>query len=94
MGDTGSLALGGAVAAICIILKLELLIIIVGGIYVLEVVSVVIQVGYFKMTKKRFFRMAPIHHNFEQLGWHESKVVAVFSIVTVILCLFGFLLLL
>ncbi len=91
MGDTGSLALGGAVAAIAIVLKLPLIILIVGGIYAAEVLSVVIQVTYYKMTKKRFFKMAPLHHHFEQLGWHESKVVAVFSIVTVILCLFAFL---
>lgn len=91
MGDTGSLALGGAVASVALILKLPLLVIIVGGIYVLEVVSVIIQVGYFKLTRKRFFKMAPIHHHFEQLGWHETKVVSVFSIATVVLCLIAFL---
>ncbi len=91
MGDTGSLALGGAVASVALILKLPLLVIIVGGIYVLEVVSVIIQVTYFKLTGKRFFKMAPIHHHFEQLGWHETKVVSVFSIATVILCLISFL---
>ncbi|MDF2504535.1 phospho-N-acetylmuramoyl-pentapeptide-transferase [Clostridium sp.] len=91
MGDTGSLALGGAVAGIAIILKLPILVIIVGGIYVLETVSVILQVASFKLTGKRIFRMAPIHHHFEQLGWHETKVVAVFSIVTVILCLIALL---
>lgn len=91
MGDTGSLALGGAVAGIAIILKLPVLVIIVGGIYVLETVSVILQVASFKLTGKRIFRMAPIHHHFEQLGWHETKVVAVFSIVTVILCLIALL---
>ncbi len=91
MGDMGSLALGGAVAAVGMILKLPLLIIIVGGVYVLEALSVIIQVLVFKATGKRVFKMSPIHHHFELLGWHETKVVAVFSIVTVILCLIGFL---
>lgn len=91
MGDTGSLALGGAVAAVAMILKAELLVIIVGGIYVLEVLSDVIQVASYKLTKKRVFKMAPIHHHFELSGWHETKIVSVFSIITVILCLIGFL---
>jgi phospho-N-acetylmuramoyl-pentapeptide-transferase len=91
MGDMGSLALGGAVAAIGMILKLPLLVIIVGGVYVLEAISVIIQVSVFKATGKRVFKMSPIHHHFELLGWHETKIVAVFSIVTVILCLIGFL---
>lgn len=91
MGDTGSLALGGAVAAIAMFLKLELILVIIGGVYVAETLSVIIQVTYFKMTRKRIFKMAPLHHHFEESGWHESKVVAVFSIVTVLLCLFGFL---
>lgn len=90
MGDTGSLALGGAVAAVAMILKLPLLIIIVGGIYVVETLSVIIQVISFKLTGKRVFKMAPIHHHFELLGWHETKVVSVFSIITVILCLLAF----
>lgn len=91
MGDTGSLGLGGAVAAVALVLKLPILVIIVGGIYVIEAASVVIQVTYFKLTGKRFFRMAPIHHHFEKLGWHETKVVSVFCIVTVLLCLISFL---
>lgn len=91
MGDTGSLALGGAVAAVAMILKIELLVIIVGGIYVLEALSVIIQVGSYKLTGKRVFKMAPIHHHFELSGWHETKIVSVFSIITVILCLIGFL---
>ena len=92
MGDTGSLALGGLVASIAIIMKMPLFIIIVGIIYVLEAVSVMLQVGYFKITKgKRLFKMAPIHHHFEQCGWKEVKVVAVFYIVTAIACLVGFL---
>lgn len=91
MGDTGSLALGGAVAAVAMILKVELLVIIVGGIYVLEALSVIIQVASYKLTRKRVFKMAPIHHHFELSGWHETKIVSVFSIITVILCLIGFL---
>ncbi|PJI09897.1 MULTISPECIES: phospho-N-acetylmuramoyl-pentapeptide-transferase [Clostridium] len=91
MGDTGSLGLGGAVAAIALVLKLPLLVIIVGGIYVIEVLSDIIQVTCFKLTGKRVFKMAPIHHHFEKLGWHETKVVSVFSIVTVVLCLVAFL---
>ncbi|AWI03741.1 phospho-N-acetylmuramoyl-pentapeptide-transferase [Clostridium drakei] len=91
MGDTGSLALGGAVAAVALILKLPLLVIIVGGIYVMEALSVILQVASFKLTGKRIFKMSPIHHHFELSGWHETKVVSVFCIFTVILCLFAFL---
>lgn len=91
MGDTGSLALGGAVAAVAMMLKLELLLVIIGGIYVIETLSVIIQVGSFKLTGKRVFKMAPIHHHFEQLGWTETKIVSVFSILTVIFCLIAFL---
>lgn len=92
MGDTGSLALGGAVSSIIILLKTPLIILIVGIIYVLEALSDVLQVGYFKLTGgKRLFKMAPLHHHFELSGWHETKVVAVFSIITVIFCLLGFL---
>lgn len=91
MGDTGSLALGGAVGAVAMILKLPLLVMIIGGIYVVEALSVILQVFSFKITGKRIFKMAPIHHHFELSGWHETKVVSVFCIVTVILCLVGFL---
>lgn len=91
MGDTGSLALGGAVAVVAMILKLELIFIIIGGIYVAETISVVLQVTSFKLYKKRIFKMAPLHHHFELSGWHETKIVTVFSIITVILCLIGFL---
>ena len=88
MGDTGSLALGGFVAATAYMLQMPLFIPIVGFIYMIEVISVIIQVGYFKLTHgKRFFRMAPIHHHFELGGWSETRVVAVFSIVTALLCL-------
>ena len=86
MGDTGSLALGGFITAMAYMLQLPLFIPIVGFIYFIEVVSVIIQVGYFKKTHgKRIFRMAPIHHHFELGGWSEVKVVAIFTIVTVIL---------
>lgn len=91
MGDTGSLALGGAVGAVAMILKLPLIVIIVGGIYVAEAVSVILQVTSFKLFGKRIFKMSPIHHHYELSGWHETKVVSVFSIITVILCLIGFL---
>lgn len=88
MGDTGSLALGGFVASTAYILQMPFFIVIVGLIYLVEVLSVIIQVTYFKKTGgKRIFKMAPIHHHFELCGWSETKVVAVFSIVTAILCL-------
>ena len=91
MGDTGSLALGGLVGAIAMLLKLPLIVLLIGGIYVIEVLSVVIQVVSFKLTGKRVFKMSPIHHHFELSGWHETRVVAIFSIVTVVLCLIAFL---
>lgn len=92
MGDTGSLALGGFVASVAILMKMPLFIIIVGIIYVLESLSVILQVSYYKLTKgKRLFKMAPLHHHFEQLGYKEVKVVAIFYIVTAIFCLIGFL---
>ncbi len=88
MGDTGSLALGGFVAATAYMLQMPLFIVIVGLIYLVEVLSVIIQVTYFKKTGgKRIFKMAPIHHHFELCGWSETRVVAVFSIVTAVLCL-------
>ncbi|MBR5583929.1 MAG: phospho-N-acetylmuramoyl-pentapeptide-transferase [Lachnospiraceae bacterium] len=90
MGDTGSLALGGFVAAIAYMLQMPIFILIVGLIYWIEIFSVIIQVGYFKISHgKRIFRMAPIHHHFELGGWSETKVVAVFTIVTAMLCLIG-----
>lgn len=88
MGDTGSLALGGFVASAAYMLQMPIFIIIVGFIYLIEVLSVMIQVTYFKKTGgKRIFKMAPIHHHFELCGWSETRVVAVFSIITAILCL-------
>ena len=90
MGDTGSLALGGGVAALALLTHTELLLVIIGGIYVAEATSVIIQVGYFRMTGgKRFFRMAPLHHHFELGGWNEVKVVQVFTLVSVLLSAVG-----
>lgn len=89
MGDTGSLALGGLIASTAIMLKMPIFIVIVGFVYLFEVISVMIQVVWFKKTGKRVFKMAPIHHHFELCGWPETKVVAIFSIVTAILCLIG-----
>ncbi|MBE5900885.1 MAG: phospho-N-acetylmuramoyl-pentapeptide-transferase [Lachnospiraceae bacterium] len=92
MGDTGSLALGGFVAGMAYMMQMPLFILIVGLIYVVEVLSVMIQVTYFKKTGgKRIFRMAPIHHHFELGGWSETRVVAVFSIVTALLCMIAYL---
>ena len=91
MGDTGSLALGGFVAATAYMLVMPLFIPIVGLIYLVEVLSVIIQVVSFKTTGKRPFKMAPIHHHFELSGWPETKVVSIFAIVTAVLCLIGFL---
>ena len=91
MGDTGSLALGGFVAGAAYMLNMPLYILIVGLIYLVEVLSVILQVSYFKATHgKRIFKMAPIHHHFELCGWSETRIVAVFTIVTVILCMIGF----
>ena len=88
MGDTGSLALGGFVASAAYMLQMPIFIVIVGCIYLVEVLSVMIQVTYFKKTGgKRIFKMAPIHHHFELCGWSETRVVAVFSIITALLCL-------
>lgn len=88
MGDTGSLALGGFVASAAYMMRLPLFLLIVGLIYLVEVLSVIIQVTYFKATHgKRFFKMAPIHHHFEKCGWSEIRVVTVFSIITALCCL-------
>lgn len=90
MGDTGSLALGGFVAATALVTRMPLFILLVGIIYLAESVSVILQVGYFKLTKgKRLFKMAPLHHHFEMCGWSETKIVAVFSIITALACLVG-----
>jgi phospho-N-acetylmuramoyl-pentapeptide-transferase len=89
MGDTGSLALGGMLGAIAVATKHEIVLAIIGGIFVMEALSVIIQVASFKLTGKRVFKMAPIHHHFEQLGWTEPQVVIRFWIVAVVLALIG-----
>ena len=89
MGDTGSLALGGLIGTIAVATKHEIVMAIIGGLFVMEIMSVIIQVGVFKMTGKRVFLMAPIHHHFEKLGWTESQVVIRFWIIAVILALVG-----
>jgi phospho-N-acetylmuramoyl-pentapeptide-transferase len=89
MGDTGSLSLGGALGAVAIAVKHEIVLAIVGGLFVMEAVSVIVQVASFKMTGKRVFRMAPIHHHFEQLGWREPTIVIRFWIIAVVLALVG-----
>jgi phospho-N-acetylmuramoyl-pentapeptide-transferase len=89
MGDTGSLALGGLLGTVAVATKHEIVLVIVGGLFVLEAMSVIIQVASFKLTGKRVFRMAPIHHHFEQLGWTEPQVVIRFWIISVVLALMG-----
>ena len=92
MGDTGSLALGGFVAGAAYMMQMPLFILLVGLIYLVEVLSVIIQVSYFKISHgRRIFKMAPIHHHFELCGWSETRVVAVFSVVTAIMCLIALL---
>ena len=89
MGDTGSLALGGLLGTIAVAIKHEIVLVIVGGLFVLETLSVIVQVTSFKLTGKRVFRMAPIHHHFEQLGWSESQIVVRFWIISFVLALIG-----
>ena len=97
MGDTGSLALGGFVASAAFILKMPIFIVIVGFIYLWESISVMLQVGWFKLTKRKYgegrrlFKMAPFHHHLEKCGWKETKVVTLFYVATALLCLIGFL---
>ncbi len=91
MGDTGSLAIGGFVTGIAYVMQMPLFIVLVGFIYLIEVISVIMQVSYFKLTHgKRIFRMAPIHHHYEKGGWSETKVVNVFTTVTVLMCLIAY----
>jgi phospho-N-acetylmuramoyl-pentapeptide-transferase len=90
MGDTGSLALGGAIAGLALVTKTELLAVVIGGIFVIEALSVAIQVIVFKMTGKRVFKMAPIHHHFEMKGWSETTIMVRFCIITGCLAAFGF----
>ena len=89
MGDVGALALGAALGTIAVIVRQEIVLAIMGGIFVMETLSVMIQVASFKLTGRRVFRMAPIHHHFELKGWAEPKVIVRFWIITVILVLIG-----
>jgi phospho-N-acetylmuramoyl-pentapeptide-transferase len=89
MGDVGSLALGGAIATVAVIIKQEILLLSIGGVFVLEALSVIIQVGSFRLTGERVFRMAPLHHHFELLGWSESKIIVRFWILALVFALFS-----
>lgn len=89
MGDTGSLLLGGVVVSMALYLKMPLILVVIALIPVLETLSVIMQVAYFKKTGKRIFKMAPLHHHFELSGWNENKVVVIFSIATLVLCIIG-----
>lgn len=89
MGDTGSLLLGGVVVSMALYLKMPLILIVIALIPVIETISVIMQVAYFKKTGKRIFKMAPLHHHFELSGWKENKVVTIFSLITLILCVIG-----
>jgi len=89
MGDVGSLALGGAIGTVAVIIKQEILLLSIGGVFVLEALSVIIQVGSFKLTGKRVFRMAPLHHHFELMGWSESKIIVRFWIIALVFALFS-----
>ena len=89
MGDVGSLALGGALGTVALLIKQELLLPIVGAVFLIEMVSVVVQVGSFKLTGQRVFKMAPIHHHFELLGWSEPKIISRFLIAAVVFAFFS-----
>jgi phospho-N-acetylmuramoyl-pentapeptide-transferase len=89
MGDVGSLALGGAIGTVAVIIKQELLLPFIGGIFVLEALSVILQVGSYKLRKKRIFKMAPLHHHFELMGWSESKIIVRFWIASLVFALFA-----
>jgi phospho-N-acetylmuramoyl-pentapeptide-transferase len=89
MGDVGSLSLGGAMGVVAILIKQEILLIFIAGIFMIEGLSVILQVGSFKLRGKRIFKMAPIHHHFEMLGWPESKIIARFWIAGLVLALFA-----
>lgn len=90
MGDTGSLFLGGALSGIALLTKMPFVLLIVGGVYVLETLSVIIQVTYYKKTKKRIFKMSPIHHHFEMCGWSEKKIVITAILITLVLCVIAY----
>jgi phospho-N-acetylmuramoyl-pentapeptide-transferase len=89
MGDVGSLALGAAMGVVAVLIKQEILLIFIGGVYVLEGFSVILQVGSYKLRGKRIFKMAPLHHHFEALGWQESKIIARFWIAGLVMALFA-----
>jgi phospho-N-acetylmuramoyl-pentapeptide-transferase len=89
MGDVGALGLGGAMAVVAVLIKQEVLLVFIGGVYVVEALSVILQVGSFKLRGKRIFRMAPLHHHFEALGWAESKIIARFWIAGLVMALFA-----
>ncbi len=89
MGDVGSLSLGGALGVVAVLIKQEILLVFVGGVYVIEALSVILQVGSFKLRGKRIFKMAPLHHHFEALGWHESKIIIRFWILGLVMALFA-----
>jgi phospho-N-acetylmuramoyl-pentapeptide-transferase len=89
MGDVGALGLGGAMAVVAVLIKQEVLLVFIGGVFVLEAVSVILQVVSFKLRGERVFKMAPLHHHFEQLGWAESKIIARFWIAGLVMALFA-----
>ena len=89
MGDVGALALGAALGTVAVIIRQEFVLVIMGGLFVMEAISVMLQVGWYKKTKKRIFLMAPIHHHYEQKGWKETQVVVRFWIITIVLVLIG-----
>ena len=89
MGDVGALGLGGGLAVVAVLLKQEILLLFIGGVYVIEALSVILQVASFKLRGKRIFKMAPLHHHFEKLGWEESKIITRFWIAGLILALFA-----
>jgi phospho-N-acetylmuramoyl-pentapeptide-transferase len=87
MGDVGSLALGGALGTVALLIRKELLLVIVGGIFVIEALSVILQVGSFRLTRKRIFKIAPLHHHFQFLNWPENKIIVRFWIIASLLAL-------
>ena len=89
MGDVGALSLGGAMGTVAVLIKQEALLLFIGGVYVMELMSVVLQVASFKLRGKRIFKMAPLHHHFELLGWHEAKVITRFWIMGLVMALFA-----
>jgi phospho-N-acetylmuramoyl-pentapeptide-transferase len=89
MGDVGSLALGGALAVVAVLIKQELLLPFIGGVFVIEALSVIFQVAGFKLTGRRIFKMAPLHHHFEQIGWAEAKIITRFWIAGLVMALFA-----